>query len=767
MKKHSFILIMSLFFSLSTYAAISPLKTGPVSQYGELITGKNSMGKGQIYGSCLGTINNNEVQVKGMSLFWSIAADVGAPFWNASTINRLVSEMNIQVIRAPMGVDEDWQSGNYFTNTPYYQGLMDAVVETAIKNDIYVIIDYHSHKAENNVNNAKLFFQTMAQKWGQYDHVIFEIYNEPLDISWNTIKNYADQVIPEIRKYSDNLIIVGTPNWDQKPQEAINNPINQENIAYAFHYYAGSHYINTEGKNAINAMNAGLSVFVTEWGTVNADGDGNVSNSNDDWQSWMNEHKLSWANWSVSNKTEGASIFNSNVNPLETWSYTSSGNYVKNLLNNNPETYTVCGNTNYSSSSSIQSSSSSTSIIDTPLIDDFADNNMTNYWDGAWYTYTDGDNYGSSIISMEIANGYLTADYTIGSNLEYNYVGIGATLNTTEAIQDLSSCTEISYKYKGAPHRFKAEQESVLDYDYHGLLVSPADDWTTITIPFNSTNLTQEGWGDSVALDKSLMKRFSWQSTQSANTTTSLLIDDVRCSSISKHTITFKNDEDTLQQSLINYGETPVFNGTTPMKNSTPMYSYTFVGWSPSIATVSQEATYIALFDSTLNTYTITFKNNEDTLQQSLINYGETPVFNGTTPVKNSTANCSYEFEGWSPEIETVSSNAFYQALFKCLLIELSSSSIESSSSSNELSSSSESTTFSLTQKTASVKFKVDGFSLIIENASIGSSYALFDIQGRLLAHGQIHQQPQMISFSQTGSYILRLGKSTSKICIK
>jgi len=758
---------MSLFFSLSTYAAISPLKTGPVSQYGELITGKNSMGKGQIYGSCLGTINNNEVQVKGMSLFWSIAADVGAPFWNASTINRLVSEMNIQVIRAPMGVDEDWQSGNYFTNTPYYQGLMDAVVETAIKNDIYVIIDYHSHKAENNVNNAKLFFQTMAQKWGQYDHVIFEIYNEPLDISWNTIKNYADQVIPEIRKYSDNLIIVGTPNWDQKPQEAINNPINQENIAYAFHYYAGSHYINTEGKNAINAMNAGLSVFVTEWGTVNADGDGNVSNSNDDWQSWMNEHKLSWANWSVSNKIEGASIFNSNVNPLETWSYTSSGNYVKNLLNNNPETYTVCGNTNYSSSSSIQSSSSSTSIIDTPLIDDFADNNMTNYWDGAWYTYTDANHDGSSIISMEIANGYLTADYTIGNNLEYNFVGIGATLNTTGAIQDLSSCTEISYKYKGAPHRFKAEQESVLDYDYHGLLVSPADDWTTITIPFNSTNLTQEGWGDSVALDKSLMKRFSWQSTQSANTTTSLLIDDVRCSSISKHTITFKNDEDTLQQSLINYGETPVFNGTTPVKNSTPMYSYTFVGWSPSIATVTQEATYIALFDSTLNTYTVTFKNDEDTLQQSLINYGETPVFNGTTPMKNSTANCSYEFEGWSPEIETVSSNAFYQALFKCLLIELSSSSIESSSSSNELSSSSESTTFSLTQKTASVKFKVDGFSLIIENASIGSSYALFDIQGRLLAHGQIHQQPQMISFSQTGSYILRLGKSTSKICIK
>jgi hypothetical protein len=315
----------------------------------------------------------------------------------------------------------------------------------------------------------------MAQKWSIHHVYIFENIQNPLEF-WMNTSRLCDQVIPEIRKYSDNLIIVGTPNWDQKPQEAINNPINQENIAYDFHYYAGSHYINTEGKNAINAMNAGLSVFVTEWGTVNADGDGNVSNSNYDWQSWMNEHKLSWANWSVSNKTEGASIFNSNVNPLETWSYTSSGNYVKNLLNNNPETYTVCGNTNYSSSSSIQSSSSSTSIIDTPLIDDFADNNMTNYWDGAWYTYTDGNHDGSSIISMKIANGYLTADYTIGSNLEYNFVGIGTTLNTTGAIQDLSSCTEISYKYKGVlTVLIKAEQESVLDYghfmDYLSLLL--------------------------------------------------------------------------------------------------------------------------------------------------------------------------------------------------------------------------------------------------------------------------------------------------------
>lgn len=56
-------------------------RVGPVSAYGALQAGKNSSGKGQIYGSCKGVSSGNEVQVQGMSLFWSISADVGAPFW--------------------------------------------------------------------------------------------------------------------------------------------------------------------------------------------------------------------------------------------------------------------------------------------------------------------------------------------------------------------------------------------------------------------------------------------------------------------------------------------------------------------------------------------------------------------------------------------------------------------------------------------------------------------------------------------------------------
>lgn len=348
--KHSFLLTLALAASCGFAAN----RVGPVSQYGQLQAGKNGSGEGRIYGSCPAySTSGNEVAVQGMSLFWSIASDVGAPFWTADIVNGLVAKQKIQLIRAPMGVDEDWNAGNYFTDIGKYQGLMDNVVQAAIDNDIYVIIDYHSHKATDNVENAKRFFETMASKYGDFDNVIFEIFNEPTTQDWNTIKTYADAVIAVIRKYSDNLIVVGNRNWDQYPNEAISNPINDQNIAYTFHFYAGSHSTGSEGANAVKAMKGGLSVFVSEWGTVNADGNGNVSSKASGWLNWMKQYKLSGANWSVSNKSEGASYFNGSA-----WNYSESGNWVNaNVFAGLPSSYTACSG-KVSSSSSAKSSSS-------------------------------------------------------------------------------------------------------------------------------------------------------------------------------------------------------------------------------------------------------------------------------------------------------------------------------------------------------------------------------------------------------------------------
>lgn len=336
-------------------------RIGPVSQYGQLQAGKAGS-KGQIYGACKGVSAGNEVQVQGMSLFWSISEKDGGQFWTKDIVDGLVQKQNIQIIRAPMGVDEDWNEGNYFTKTDYYGGLMDNVVQAAIDNDIYVIIDYHSHKAHENPDNAKKFFETMASKWGKYDNVIFEIYNEPTSASWGSVKSYAETVLSVIRKYSDNLVVVGNHDWDQHPDDAIGNAINDKNVAYTFHFYAGEdqwrHTIDNQGANAEKAMNAGLSVFVTEWGTSAPSGNGGFNTSySTQWVNWMNQHKLSGANWSVSTKGETASYFSGSA-----WSYSQSGSWVnENIFSKLPKTYTACdGSTTPvpQSSSSVKSSSS-------------------------------------------------------------------------------------------------------------------------------------------------------------------------------------------------------------------------------------------------------------------------------------------------------------------------------------------------------------------------------------------------------------------------
>ena len=287
-----------------------------------------------------------------------------------------VEKQNIQLIRAAMGVDEDWGAGNFFTNEPYYQALLDSVVQAAIDLDIYVVIDYHSHRAHENVENAKKFFEKNAQKWGAYDNVIFDIYNEPACIkngngdcfseefgsafvNWNTIKDYSDQVIEVIRKYSDNLIIVGTPVWSQRPDEAINAPVKDpaNNVAYGFHFYAGSHTVRGWGIHPEKAIKKGIALFVGEWGTVNAVIKGKVSPNNTQWQMWMNRFKLSSANWSLTNLVEdqskadnsdgqGGSYFAADFDPKKIdgeWKYSESGKWVnENVFKDLPTQYKKC-----------------------------------------------------------------------------------------------------------------------------------------------------------------------------------------------------------------------------------------------------------------------------------------------------------------------------------------------------------------------------------------------------------------------------------------
>jgi hypothetical protein len=272
----------------------------------------------------------------GNSFFWSNTGWNQEKMYNASVVQWLKDDWKSSIVRVALGADED---GSYIEDPEGNVSRIETVVDAAIANDLYVIIDFHSHHAEDKKAEAIAFFERMAQKYGEYNHVIYEIYNEPLQISWSdVIKPYAQDVISAIRSIDpDNLIIVGTPTWSQDVDVASQDPIMGTNIAYTLHFYAGTHGQGLRDK-ALTALNNGIALMVTEWGSVDASGDGAVAEaSSNEWMAFMKEHNLTHLNWAVSDKSEGASIIVSGANPEGGWSasdLTPSGSYVKNVISN-------------------------------------------------------------------------------------------------------------------------------------------------------------------------------------------------------------------------------------------------------------------------------------------------------------------------------------------------------------------------------------------------------------------------------------------------
>jgi endoglucanase len=233
-----------------------------------------------------------------------------------------------------MGIDA---KGGYLQDRAN-QARAETVIDAAITNGLYVIVDWHSHHAERYADEAVAFFSAMAKKYGHTPNIIYELYNEPLrEASWSgDIKPYASKVIEAIRAIDpDNLIVVGTPAWSQGVDVAAADPLQGRNLMYALHFYAGTHRQELRDK-ADAAMKRGAPLFVTEWGSVNADGNGGVDLAETRrWQDWLRKHCLSQAQWAVSDRKEGASLFRPGTSGTGPWmdaDLTDSGKLLRTIL---------------------------------------------------------------------------------------------------------------------------------------------------------------------------------------------------------------------------------------------------------------------------------------------------------------------------------------------------------------------------------------------------------------------------------------------------
>ena len=336
--------------AIASVADCTPKRVGPVSYYGALHTSGSKI---------IGAKNNEQAMLRGMSLFW--ADGTGTPYYKKNTVKWAATELKIDVIRFAMGIeyyDSDGgtknkiEDGDGYKSAPgSFENLLDIMVEAAIENDIYIIIDWHSHRAHQETALAKSFFQTVSQKYKDIPNVIYEIYNEPVSGSggsWSAVKNYANTICPAIRANTENLIIVGTPNWSQNPQDGANDPVNATNIAYVLHFYAATHSKGSYSGNIEATLSKGYPVFISEWGTTNADGNGDPNSSaTSEWTSYMDQKLIPNCNWSLrqltsalNNKSEKSAMFDGSKNlismdDLNSAKYTSSGTIVKSYLTKN------------------------------------------------------------------------------------------------------------------------------------------------------------------------------------------------------------------------------------------------------------------------------------------------------------------------------------------------------------------------------------------------------------------------------------------------
>lgn len=288
----------------------------------------------KVSGNTLQNQKGRTIQLKGLS---SHGIQWYYDMINYKNLKYLRDEWGINVFRIAMYTLEEG-----YIYKPELKERVIEIIDIAIKLNIYVIVDWHI-LSDGNPNlfktQSKDFFYEISKKYNDTPNVIYEICNEPNGgVTWdNDIKPYAEEIIPIIRNNSKkSLIIVGTPNWSQDVDVAADNPLEFSNIVYAFHFYSGNH--NEDLRNKIDyALEKGISVFVSEWGVSKLSGDeGIYIDESNRWIEFLNERKISWINWSFSDKKESSAILSEYINTEESSidNYLSqSGRYIKSIIN--------------------------------------------------------------------------------------------------------------------------------------------------------------------------------------------------------------------------------------------------------------------------------------------------------------------------------------------------------------------------------------------------------------------------------------------------
>ena len=285
--------------------------------------------------------DGNTVQLYGMSthgIAWF------PQYINYDSFRTLRDDWNTNCIRLAMYTAE---YGGYCAGGDKEQlkQLVRDGVSYATELGMYVIVDWHilsDCDPNQNKDEAIAFFREMSEAFADNDNVLYEICNDPNSgTSWDSIKSYAEEVIPVIREQKpDAVILVGTPTWSQEIDKAAASPLTFDNVMYTLHFYAGTHKDDLRNRLETCAQN-NLPVFVSEFGMCDASGNGaNDFDSTTKWLDLLNKYQISFCCWNLANKDESSSVFKAASTALSDWTdedFNESGRWIRDYFRKMPQ----------------------------------------------------------------------------------------------------------------------------------------------------------------------------------------------------------------------------------------------------------------------------------------------------------------------------------------------------------------------------------------------------------------------------------------------
>jgi len=276
----------------AAFAMPATVQATPVACHGAL-----SVKDGRIVGA-----HGEPVTLRGMSLFWS---QWGQHYYSAETVAWLARDWKVDVVRAAIAAEGDYSARQHFERE---FAKASTVIDAAVANGLYVVVDWHAHRQYP--EEATRFLTEIARKYGHLPNLIYEPFNEPLrdGVDWaRDVKPYHERVIGAIRAIDpDNLVIAGSPSWSQDVDIAAADPLPFDNLAYTLHYYAATHKQDLRDKGDA-ALVAGATLLITEFGTVEATGNGPIDHAESQrWWDWAEARGIGWMAWSIGDRDESS-----------------------------------------------------------------------------------------------------------------------------------------------------------------------------------------------------------------------------------------------------------------------------------------------------------------------------------------------------------------------------------------------------------------------------------------------------------------------------